>query len=104
MKKKFLLLIICCSAFFASDSFAQQPLLKAYWNIEDNVKVKKQFTVYFYTAAHELMYKEDIVGRRPKVGRNKTARQLNAALNEVLLAWQIENRIQENQQIIAKRF
>lgn len=103
MKRKFLLLIICCSVFFASDTFAQQSPLQAYWNIEDNVNVKKQYTVYFYSAAHELMYKENIAGRKLKVGNNKTVRQLNAALDEVLLAWRIEKRIQENQQIIAKR-
>ena len=106
MKKNFLLLLLVSSFLFpVLGVSAQEPLVQPqpYWNIESNLKTPKQSVVYFYTASHELMYKENVSGRKLNAGNKKTVKQLNAALSEVVLAWQSEKRIKENEQIIAKR-
>ncbi len=105
MKKNFYLLLVLCFTISVSKLYAQQPplQLQPYWNIESNVKTPKSSTVYFYTAHHELMYSENINSRNLNVGNRKTVKELNAALKEVVLAWQSERYIKENQQIVAKR-
>ena len=101
--KKFILMLICGFAFSVSHLCAQEPTVQPYWNIENNIKSPKQSIVYFYSASHELMYKENIENRKLNVGNKKTLRLLNAALNEVLISWQTVKGIKENEQIIAQK-
>lgn len=79
------------------------PPLQPYWVIESNVKTPKQSTVYFYTARHELMYKERVEGKKLNVNRRKIVKRLNEALNETVIAWQKEKAVKENEYILAKR-
>jgi hypothetical protein len=58
-----------------------------YWVIESNVKTPKQSVVYCYNNDNILVYKEQITGRKLNVNRPKIVRQLNAALNQALVAW-----------------
>ncbi len=107
MKKSFFALLFACFLqFFVAavhaQSLSQNP--EPYWVIEGNVKTPKKSIVYFYTASHVLMYKENVEGRELKVNKRKTVKQLNAALNDVLVAWQKDKTAKQNEQIIAKRF
>ena len=58
-----------------------------YWVIENNVKTPRQSVLYCYTNDHILVYKESISGKKLNVNRPKIVRQLNAALNQALIAW-----------------
>ncbi len=107
MKKNFFFLLFVGSFFsLTPDLYAQDEPLQPepYWVIESNIKTPKKSIVYFYSAGHELMYKENVECRKLKVGNKKTVKRLNAALHEVSLAWQNEKRVKDNEQIIAKRF
>jgi hypothetical protein len=79
-----------------------QPL-QPYWVIESNVNTPRQSTVYFYTARHELMYKEQVEGKKLNVNRRKIVKRLNEALNETVIAWQKEKAVKVNEYILAKR-
>ncbi len=107
MKKIFLPLLFVS---FLQLSFAsvccQQlpPNPEPYWIIESNLKTPEKSIVYFYTASHVLMYKESVEGRKLNVNKRKTVKQLNAALTDVLVAWQKDKKAKQNEQIIARRF
>ena len=106
MKKSFLFIQIAIAIFFCSAASAQtlKPAFEPYWQIESNLKTPKHAVVFFYSANHELMYKETIDGKRLNVNRPKIRRMLNEVLNEVATAWQQERRVKENEFFVAKRF
>lgn len=57
---------------------------KGYWVVESNKKTPKDATVYFYTNDHQMVYKEEVKGRKLKLNRNKTLLHLKAVLEEAI--------------------
>jgi hypothetical protein len=97
------LLIIVLNAFVFSVASAQEIKPQPYWVIEDNIKIPKLSTVYFYTADHNLMYKEVVQGKKINVNRRKVVKQLNATLQELQVAWGKELKPKTDEQLVAKR-
>jgi hypothetical protein len=102
----FSLVLVALSLLSFSIASAQdvKPSCNPYWVVEGNVKTPKQSTVYFYSADHQLMYKEQVEGRKLNIRRKKVVQQLNEALKETAVVWSTEKQVKENEQILAKRF
>jgi len=94
-----LLLLTSLAAFAQNDNERKE----AFWVIENNVKSPKQSTVYFYTADQTLIYKETITGKKLKVNRPKTVRQLNTVLNQSVVAWQKEQVMRQDLHLVYNR-
>jgi hypothetical protein len=60
---------------------------EGYWVVESNVKTPRTATVWFYTPENILVFKQNFEGRKLKVKRPKTVRQLNAVLHQSIVAW-----------------
>lgn len=76
MKKSFFsLLLVSFFLFLVSDLCAQDQQFQPepYWVIESNLKTPKKSIVYFYTAGHVLMYKENVDGRKLNAGNKKNS-------------------------------
>lgn len=82
----------------------QKQESQGFWVVESNVKTPKSSMVYFYTPEGILMYKENVNDKKLKVNRRKTVKRLNAALQEIALAWQNKKTTKENAQLVARRF
>lgn len=91
-------------SFFVATAQDIKPTCEPYWVVEGNVKTPKQSTVYFYAADHQLMYKEQVEGRKLNIRRKKVVKQLNEALKEAAIVWNNEKMVKENEQTLAKRF
>ena len=91
--------------FFSSAIKAQQSkfMTEPHWQIESNVKTPKHYVVSFFSADQELMYKETIEGKKLDIDRPKIRRKLEGLLNDVLIAWQKEKIVKENEMLVAKR-
>ena len=73
---------------------------KGYWVIQSNLKTPKNATIYFYTAQHELVYKEFVSGKKINIEKIKTRKHLEEVLNQAVTAWQKEGIVKENQQLV----
>ena len=60
---------------------------EGYWVVKSNIQTPKTATVWFYTPENILVYKKSFDGRKLKVTRQKTVKQLNAVLHECITAW-----------------
>jgi len=83
MKKAILILALAVAANFAH---AQKVPMsdKGYWVIESNKQTPKQNIVRFYNLNSELVYQENINGKRLNVNNNRTRKALNNTLQIAL--------------------
>lgn len=73
---------------------------KGFWVIQSNLHSPKKATIYFYTNTQELVYKEQVNGKRINPDRLKTRKHLESVLVESIIAWQKEGVAKENQQLV----
>ena len=99
MKKIFLLLLLVTALQAYSQKKEGMPS-EGFWVIENHVNAPKASTVYFYTSSHVLIYKETINGKRLNVNRKKTVRQLNSVLMQSLLAWNRDQVLRQDLQLV----
>ena len=81
-----LILVLACTAASAQKSKTQKEP-DGFWVIESNVKTPRQSTVYYYNRSNEVIYREDVSGRKLNTTRRKTVRRLNQVLDQSLTAW-----------------
>jgi hypothetical protein len=60
---------------------------EGYWVVESNIKTPKTATVWFYTPENILVDKKSFEGKKLKVTKPKTVKQLNAVLHQCIIAW-----------------
>ena len=73
---------------------------KGFWVIQGNLNFPKKAVIYFYTNDRELVYKEQVTGKRINVNRLKTRKHLETVLNHAITTWQKEGIVKENQQLV----
>ena len=76
---------------------------KGFWVIQSNVHTPKIAIIYFYTNQRELVYKEEVKGKRINSERIRTRKHLEAVLNGAIIAWQKDGIVKENQQLVAAK-
>jgi hypothetical protein len=86
---KILTLALCLLCLTEGQAQAKKSCMprEGYWVVESNVKTPKTATVWFYTPENILVYKQNFEGKKLKVTRAKTVKQLNAMLHECIVAW-----------------
>jgi hypothetical protein len=88
-------------------AFAQPPKKwvpeNGYWVVESNRNTPQNATVFFYNLKGDMIYKEKIEGVRVNCNRRKTAKKLNAVLQQSLLAWEKNWVVKENERLLASR-
>jgi hypothetical protein len=57
---------------------------KGFWVIESNINVRGKCIVYFYDNHQQLVYQENVEGRKLNVSKKKTQKQLNEILDKAL--------------------
>jgi hypothetical protein len=75
------------STIMAMGSYAQQaPMANfANWVIESNIRTPKNSVIKFYNAKQELIYQEQIIGKRINTQRLKVRMALNDILYQLLI-------------------
>ena len=73
---------------------------KGYWVVSNNVNHPKQYTIFFYTSQHELIYKESIEGVTLHLQSRKVKMRLKKVLDKSLLAWHQQRRAKENEGLV----
>lgn len=71
-----------------------------YWVAESNLNKPKQYTLYFYTDDHVLIYKERIEGVKLNLRSQRVKMRLKKVLETSLLAWQKQHRLKENEGLV----
>jgi hypothetical protein len=71
-----------------------------YWVAENNVHKPKQYTIYFYTDEHELIYKEKIEGVVLDLDSPRVKMRLKKVLENSLQAWRKQHRPKENEGLV----
>jgi hypothetical protein len=71
-----------------------------YWVAETNVNQPKQYTIFFYTNEHELIYKEKIEGVQLNLDSRRVKMRLKRVLEKSLLAWQRQRQAKENEGLV----
>lgn len=74
---------------------------KGYWVLVSNRNIKKETTVLFYNNADELIYQEQVQGRKLDLKKLKTIRCLKKGLDSALLAWNEANSTSYNKSWVA---
>jgi hypothetical protein len=75
---------------------------KGYWVIESNVKTPRKSIVHFYNNDNVVVYREKVEGIKINLNRKKTLYRLKGALEQVIVAWEKEKILKENEEILAK--
>ena len=88
-------LMIAFAIFFINEGYGQNGKKscmpgEGYWVVESNVKTPKTATVWFYTPENILVFRQSFEGKKLKVTRPKTVKQLNAVLHQYITAWNQE--------------
>lgn len=106
--KQFILLAMLFS--FALGSTAQQNQKPTntmpeggFWVVESNIKTPKHSVIHFYNSQGQCISKETVSGKRVNVKRKRVARQLNAVLQQSLLAWKEGEAVKENAYMLAAK-
>ena len=60
---------------------------EGYWVVETNIKTSKLYTVWFYTPENILVCKQSFEGKKLRLNRPKTVKQLNVVLHQSIVAW-----------------
>jgi hypothetical protein len=76
-------------------------LPKGFWVVETNAKIPTGSIIRFYTEDAKLVYEEHIEKICLDIKRRKTVILLDAALDEVLINWNITHWEQNNGNIVA---
>ena len=76
---------------------------KGFWVIQSNVHTPKIATIYFYNNERELVYKEDVKGRRINIERLKARKHLEAVLYNAVIAFKKDGVVKENQQMVVTK-
>jgi hypothetical protein len=71
-----------------------------YWVAQANVNQPKQYTIFFYTNEHELIYKEKIDGVKLNLDSRRVKMRLKKVLEKSLLAWQRQRQVKENEGLV----
>jgi len=71
-----------------------------YWVAQANVNQPKQYTIFFYTNEHELIYKEKIEGVKLNLDSRRVKMRLKKVLEKSLLAWQRQRQVKENEGLV----
>jgi hypothetical protein len=71
-----------------------------YWVAQANVNQPKQYTIYFYTNEHELIYREKIEGVKLNLDSRRVKMRLKKVLEKSLLAWQRQRQVKENEGLV----
>lgn len=67
----------------AQDTITVQKANFANWVVESNIKTPRNSVIKFYNAQQELIYQEEIKGKRINVSRPKTQTKLNEILAQL---------------------
>jgi hypothetical protein len=71
-----------------------------YWVAENNLNLPRQYTIYFYTNEHVLIYKEKIEGITLNLQMAGVKMRLKKVLETSLRAWQKQQRAKENEGLV----
>src|SRR5688500_206960 len=71
-----------------------------HWVAENNPHKPKQYTIYFYTNNHELVYKEKIEGVKLNLDSRRVKMRLKKVLETSLLAWREQRQPKENEGLV----
>jgi hypothetical protein len=106
MKPVLLFLVALCTS---ATIKAQSPPVpkwmseKGFWVIQSNLKSPKNSTIYFYNNDQELVYKEEVNGKRINTDKLKTRKHLESVLVESITTWKKEGVAKENQQLVVTK-
>lgn len=94
---------ICISAHakqVPSKAHMQNP--EGYWVLESNIRKPDQSIIYFYSADHQLMYKETLTGIVVNPQKQRTQKKLNKLLTEIYYGWEWASKSEK--QLVYKSF
>lgn len=74
---------------------------KGFWQIETNIYTPDNSVVYFYNNQKILVYKEHVQGVVLNLNRVRTKMKLKKALENALTAWNKNQPIQNDQQLLS---
>ena len=97
-----LILVFACTTASAQKSKTQKEP-DGFWVIESNVKTPRQSTVYYYNRSNEVIYREDVSGKKLNTARRRTVRRLNQVLDQSLIAWK-SNKTNNSGQLVKTKF
>ena len=97
-----LILVLACTTAIAQKSKTQKEP-DGFWVIESNVKTPRQSTVYYYNRSNEVIYREDVSGKKLNTARRRTVRRLNQVLDQSLIAWE-SNKTNNSGQLVKTKF
>jgi hypothetical protein len=110
MKKSLIVLIVSC-IIMQAPAFSQHTQRmppswvsdKGWWVVESNIHSPKQHIVYFYNNDGVLVYKEKLEGIRLKPQKEATKMQLKEVLEALVLAWEKQHVLKENESLVVNR-
>jgi hypothetical protein len=100
-------LFIYSSSFAQDDEPAYKPATprwvsdKGFWVVERNIYSPRNFIIYFYNNNSELVYKEKVQGVYLDLEKRRIKMNLKKALEVALLAWGKQQKILENESLVA---
>ncbi len=100
-----MLLVLLHLTAAAQDELYQKALPRwvpdnGYWVVSTNVNQPKQYTIFFYTNQHQLVYKERLEGVKLDLQSRKVKMRLKKVLDTSLLAWQQQRQAKENEGLV----
>ena len=111
MKKHLYPFLIIMFLIVSTSCFAQQNRGKAkcisskgYWVIENNIKMPKSNTIYFYNNDNVMVYKEKVEGLKININKRKTLLKLKSALEQAVVVWEKGNKTNENNMLVITAF
>ena len=104
MKKLLVSFIVVTALSLSTFSAHAQRWLsdKGFWVVESNVKMPREYIIYFYNNEKQLMYKEHLKGVTLSVNRRKTRKRLERVLEQSVTAWEKDHVVGEDRQWVVK--
>lgn len=84
------------------DTLPSTQARTGYWNLEYNIQTPKTCTLYFYNEAHELVYQENVNGKKIRVSNRRTCKKLDGILREVLFAYEQRRQAFADERLVAR--
>jgi mRNA-degrading endonuclease HigB of HigAB toxin-antitoxin module len=106
MKRYLYFLIVLAMVHVSVVAQQEKPVVPAwapasgYWVAENNVKQPMNYTLYFYTDDHVLIYKENLEGVKLNLNSARVKKRLKKVLEKSLLAWQEYHKAKENEGLV----
>jgi len=74
---------------------------QGHWQVESNIHTPNHSVIYFFNEKDQMVYKEDVEGKRLNLKKKKTLLHLKAVLDRSIAAWQASHPVWEKGGMVA---